>query len=267
MGLPRDALADGEQVIVEMRPHWTAIGWPLVAVPAVVATLAVLVVVAPGTPVPVALAVVGIGVLCGLWLVVRAARWASTTLALTSLRIVEQSGVLGRRGEEIRLDRVAAVSFRQSPLGVLLHTGRLVVDVGGGDQVTLDHVRRPSRLQALVSEQISRWRRSALAGDGPPVDQGAEPVLGDRTPPRGTPAMASRWPMAPGGRPGDRSDAWAHRGEVDPVTDPSTDPASPWSARAGALAQRLAVLDDLHRRGAISDDELAAQRRRLLDQL
>jgi len=257
MGLSRRLLADGEVVVYQARPHWVALGWPLLVFPVSVGGLAALAIGAPGTPLAVGDAIAGVAAASVLWLAVRAARWARTTLALTTLRLVERSGVLGRRGEEIRLDRVAAVSYRQSPLGVLWRSGQLVVDVGGGERVVVDHVRQPARLQALVAEQISSMA-GAVAGWSPGAQLTARrsedwarqtaPARFDEptTPPAGTAAVAT---VARGAA------TVPPFGEV---------PAGPMGR---SVVDRLAVLAELHRRGLVSDAEMERKRAQILDEL
>ncbi len=265
MALSRRVLADGEDVVYEARPHWTALGWPLVSVLVEAVALIALAVALPGTPVAVAEGIGAVGVVCALWLAGRLAQWASSTLAVTSLRIVERSGVLSRRGEEIRLDRIAALVYRQSLLGMIVGAGRLYVETGAGPASVLTHVRRPARLQGIVTEQIAAYRHSiglfvpgatlppggawapeeAIAGtwcDTPPAGHTVVPVdtspAGSRAP---RPGASSGNPTAPG----------------------------PYPSGAGvrSVADRLAMLGDLHRSGLVTDREYATKRAELLAQI
>jgi hypothetical protein len=242
MGLARRTLADGEVVVYQARPHWTALGTPLLLLPVCLGGLAAMAVAAPGTPILVGELVAGAAAVCALWLAARTVRWLRTTVALTSLRIVERSGLVARRGEEVLLDRITAVSYRQSLLGAVVGAGRLVVDLGGGDRLAIDHVRQPARLQALVAEQLSTRAAVGVAGGGAPPGRWVG-GLGPATPPAGTTAV----PSADGGGP-----------RAAPTSSP----------RPGAsVAERLSILADLHRRGLVTDDELRVKRAQLLDEL
>ncbi len=265
MALSRRALADGEDVVYQARPHWTALGWPLVAVVADAAGLVALAVALPGTPVIVAQALGVVGLVAMVWLAGRLARWAMSTLAVTTLRIVDRTGVLSRRGEEIRLDRVASLTYRQSLVGMVLGTGRLQVETGAGPAIVLAHVRRPARVQAVVAEQIDQGRRRDRVAVAGAVRRGSWP----EPEPEPEPTGMGPWPSAPGAEP------W-HRAP-DPGWWPAPTGASSWqdtppagqpaTAGGSSVADRLALLQDLYRRGLVSEPEYAAKRAELLAQI
>ncbi|MDA8268996.1 MAG: PH domain-containing protein [Actinomycetota bacterium] len=265
MALSRRVLADGEDVVYEARPHWTALGWPLVSVLAVAAALIALAVALPGTPVAVAEGIGVVGVVCALWLVGRLVRWASSTLAVTSLRIVERSGVLSRRGEEIRLDRIAALVYRQSLLGMVVGAGQLHVETGAGTASVLTHVRRPARLQGIVTEQIAAYRHAlGLFAPGATLPPGGASSSGE--------AMAGTWcDTPPAGHavvPVDASAAGSRGPSSGAASGNPTAPgAAPSGAGARSVADRLATLGDLHRSGLVTDREYATKRAELLAQI
>jgi len=243
MGVSQRGLADGEDVVYRSRPHWMALGWPLVWVVGLAITAVALLVGEPGAPVQVGYALAVAGVIALLWLAGRTLRWATTTLCVTTLRLVERAGVLSRRGTEIRLDRIAELSYRQSLPALVFGGGSLVVDTGAGGLATFDHVRRPARVQSLITEQISeRWRTmTARTGDvdGASGRRGGgwwtpDDSHGDRvTPPAGVAAVGTANPGAGGPSPADR----------------------------------LATLVELHRRGLVNDGEFAVKRAEIIRQL
>lgn len=319
MGLSPRTLADGEEVVYEARPHWIVLARPVSVLVALVAVLVAVVIAFPGAPVAVAEVLAALAVLGALWLAARLVRWRHTIVAVTTLRVLERSGVLSRRGEEIRLDRVAELSYHQSLLGMLLGAGSVVVETGGGAAAVLDAVRHPARLQSLITDQVAAYQRALVAPGGgwgatwadgpggpsawePPVrepapTEGRSPAqwssppaqwsspatgwsagVGWSTPPAGTPAVvatdpSSRWDDATGGVNGRGEDAtgggngrWddatgVARGRWDDV------PAATAGQAGSSVADRLATLADLHRRGLVTDHEYATTRARLLDQL
>src|ERR1700736_5171384 len=100
MPFPSRLLTDGEEVVVELRPHWVTLGWPLVtAVAAIVLAIGV-VAAFPPIPIGVVYLLVAIVVVAALWLAGRMVRWFTTSLVVTTSRIVQRSGVLSRRGRE-----------------------------------------------------------------------------------------------------------------------------------------------------------------------
>jgi hypothetical protein len=243
MSFPRRLLTQGEEVVIDLRPHWAFLGWPLVAF---VAALVLFVGVdvsfsgLPSAALDTMLVVVGAA---AIWLAGRALRWVTTSIAVTTTRIVERSGVLGRRALEIRLDRINELSYHQSLLAWLFRTGEVMVEMGGEKGVaTFDHVPRPAAFQSLITEQISarhdeRTRGQPPAGyTGGDRGGGAVSLAGHDTPPTGSPVVAGT-SLADG------------RGSQPSVAD------------------RLMQLGELRRRGIVSAEEFEAKKAELLREL
>ena len=244
MPFPRRLLTEDEEVVVEIRPHWAFLGRPLVVAVGVV-TLAIAVMVAFSSAPPWVLYVLLISVaLSALWLAGRLVRWFATSLVITTTRIVQRSGVLGRNGLELRLERVNQLSYHQSILDRLLRTGQLHVEMGGETGVVVfDRVPRPSAVQSIITEQIDALRhragvpvaagpvRDLFDGAAPVAPRGPRRALVDDTPPSGI-ARQTRAPH------GDDS-----------------------------VAERLMQLDELRRRGIVTDAEFAIKKAELLDRL
>ncbi|MGO9343786.1 MAG: PH domain-containing protein [Acidimicrobiales bacterium] len=233
MPLPRKLLTEGEIVIVELRPTWLVLGWPLVAVIGAAALAIVVVVTFPTAPSAVGYLMLAILLIAAGWLAVRALRWHTTSIVLTNRRILERRGVLSRTGVEIRLDRINELSYRQTLLERIVRTGSLVLEVGGETGVVLfNHLPQPAAVQSLVTEQIDMQRR------------GGWQVAG--TQPGGQPGVASRGPyQAPTPMP----------------PPPAPPPAGP------TVADRLVQLDDLRQRGILSESEFQAKKLELLREL
>jgi membrane protein YdbS with pleckstrin-like domain len=236
MAFPRRLLTAGEQVVVEVRPHWSALGWAVPAAAGAVALLVGVTVAWPSAPVAMGEALLAVVGVSAVWLGVRLVRWSRTWLVVTSARVVQRSGVLARRGVELRLTRVNEISYEQSILGHLLGTGSLCIEVGGErGMYCFAHVRKPAALAGVLHEQIAALRPS----HGP-----SEPET---------------YP-----RPGRRR--W--RGGDD--TPPTGVVVGPWGDDAGDdeddrwLSRRLTELDDLRRRGLLTEEEFAEQKARLL---
>ncbi|MHB8293927.1 MAG: PH domain-containing protein [Acidimicrobiales bacterium] len=164
MPLRKRMLNDGEEVLVDLRPHWWFLAMPMIAT-AICSAFAILVLagaVARSTAMEVAAVV--LVVVSALWLLLRYASWASTSLVLTTSRLVLRTGVLTRYGRDIPLERIADVSYRQSLFGRMIGSGELVaIAAGGGAQLSYGHVPRPMAVQSAVQQQLDRLRRSAAA--------------------------------------------------------------------------------------------------------
>ena len=235
MAFPSRLLIDGEEVIVELRPHWVALGWPLVVAAGALATAIAVIAAFPDMAMGVVYLLVTLVVLAALWLAGRMIRWFTTSLVVTTSRIVQRSGVVSRRGLELRLERVNQLSYHQSIPARLLRTGELIVEMGGEmGVVVFDHVPRPSVVQSCITAQIDavhhRVRTVAPVGPRLRVDATMGPVGGD-TPPKGTAAVT-------GPRAGERS-----------------------------VVDRLLQLDELRQRGIVTDAEFEAKKATLLERL
>jgi membrane protein YdbS with pleckstrin-like domain len=256
MPLPRKLLTEGESVVIEVRQTWLVLGWPLVLT-VLAAVLAVAVVIAvPKAPIGVGYFLLALVVLAGSWLGIRYLKWRTTNIVLTTTRILERRGVLTRQGIEIRLDRINELSYRQAFLERLVRTGSLVVEVGGETGVvSFDYLPHPASLQALVTEQIDALRRSRV----PWAYQTYQQL------PTGPPPTAPTAPVTPmaqaGPPPGYLSQQAAPRPNMAPPVGYSPGPAQP------TVADRLVQLDDLRKRGILSESEFQEKKIELLKQL
>lgn len=167
----RKQLNPGEEVVLDLRPHWRFFLRPgLVLLLAVAGFVAGAVADLPEW-VEVALAALTLGALC--WLIGRYVRWATTSFVVTTDRLIHRCGVLARRGTEIRLENVQTVFLHQSLVERLLRSGDLVIESGGerGRQSFAD-VARPLLVQREIHRQIeANGRRTSGAGGGSSIPQ------------------------------------------------------------------------------------------------
>jgi len=156
VSFPRKYLNEGEEIVLDQRPHWFFLAGPVIAL---VATLALAVTVSarvqgelqPVALVPVLL-LVGVSLL---WVLVRYARWATTTFVITTDRLIHRHGVLSKSGREIPLERLNDVSFHQTLFQRLLGSGDLLIESAGerGQQM-FSGFPHPERTQNQIHRQI-----------------------------------------------------------------------------------------------------------------
>jgi hypothetical protein len=242
-------LTEDEEVVVEIRPHWAFLGRPLVVAVGVV-ILSIVVMVVFSTAPPAVLYMLLILVACSaLWLVARLVRWFATSLVVTTTRIVQRSGVFGRTGLELRLERVNQLSYHQSISDRLLRTGELHVEMGGETGVVVfDRVPRPAAVQSIITEQIDALRHRSLA----PVSAGP-----------GSSGPVGSWHEDGAARRPSRNGA-AMTDETPPSGTARVSRPAPGEE---TVAERLMQLDELRRRGIVTDEEFAAKKAELLDRL
>ena len=202
MAFPRRLLFEGEDIVLDLRPHWWFFAGPAALL---AASLVLLVVVALGHVGDWAtLGMTGVVLAALLWFAGRYLRWATINFVLTSHRVVYRSGVVAKRGIEIPLNRVNTVFSHQTVLDRMLHNGDLTIESGGehGDE-TFSHIPNPAEVQNEVYAQSEQ-----------------------------------------------------HRGRVTPSAAPSVD-----------VVGQIERLDDLRKRGVITEAEFQAKKAQLLDRL
>jgi uncharacterized membrane protein YdbT with pleckstrin-like domain len=161
------SLADDEQEVLRLHPHWKTLIRPLlVAIVVVAAALVIVAVIPSGKAAAVerlAVAVVAILALM-LWLAVPLLKWRTTIYELTTRRLRVRSGIVTRHGRDIPLARINDVSFEKGLLDRLLGSGRLVVESAGEHgQILLNEIPHVEYVHAtlfrLVEDEQRRLER------------------------------------------------------------------------------------------------------------
>jgi membrane protein YdbS with pleckstrin-like domain len=233
-----DLLDDGEDVLLDVRPHWSFFVWPLLLTASALAFVILVVHQFPKAPVGVAWLLAAMVVCPAVWLAGRLARWFGTSLVVTDRRLVLRTGVLGRQVTNLRLQRVVDIHSAQRPLQRIIGNGRLILEVEGEEGAfVIEDVRHPRTLQRVLTRQLDEidasqgaprpgsatWRTPSQSND-----RGYRPI--DLTPPAGTPRLESP----------------AYTSEMNSVTD------------------QIVALDGLRRQGILSEQEFAAKKAELL---
>jgi len=157
VAFPSKLLNEGEEVVLDLRPHWWYMAEPTAAlVGATVLGIVLWQADIDGTLGDV-LAIATIVLILGslAWFGVRYAKWATTNFVVTSDRLVYRVGVLAKKGIEIPLERVNTVFFNQTIFERMLGAGDLSIESGGetGKQSFSD-IRRPSMVQNEIYRQM-----------------------------------------------------------------------------------------------------------------
>ncbi|WNV74819.1 PH domain-containing protein [Geodermatophilus sp. DSM 44513] len=178
MPYPDKLLADDEEVLRHLHPHWLTLARPVLVLLLVVGGTSYAAALVPSSPAQgtVRAAVAGLALLVLLLAVLRPVlRWRTTHYVLTTHRLLLREGVLGRRGRDIALSRVADVSYRQTLGQRLVGSGTLTIDtVGDGGPTVLERVPGSEEVQQLlvllVEEDADRRERERVPSvhDGGP---------------------------------------------------------------------------------------------------
>ncbi len=157
MPFPEEVLADEEEVVLHLRPHWRTVLRPILLVLLAVVVTTVAWVMLPtnrgGR--------LGFGVVA-LIMLYQAVRygvaplviWRCTHYVVTGERILLQDGVIARERRDLPLNRVNDHALHQSLLDRMFGTGTLTVDSIGDRAAVLTAVPRAQRVQTLLYELI-----------------------------------------------------------------------------------------------------------------
>lgn len=162
MPFPKRLLTEGEEIVLDLRPHWIALAGPVLATILIVAGAVVAHVLrdrltegggATFTLVVAALALVLWIPLAG-WPILQ---WRFTQFVLTNERIITRSGVIAKRSKEIPIETINDVTFNQTILERVINAGDLVIESAGETgQNRFTDVRRPEEVQLEIYRRSER---------------------------------------------------------------------------------------------------------------
>ena len=158
MPYPDKVLADDEEVVRHLHPHWLTVFWPVVRLLLVVgaASFGMAAIPAGRQQGMFRLAVLVLAlVLLVVLVLVPMLRWRSTHYVITTHRLLFREGVLARRGRDIGLSRITDVSYRQSLWERIINSGDVTIESAGESGATvLRHIPDSDGVQQLLNHMI-----------------------------------------------------------------------------------------------------------------
>ncbi len=180
---PDKVLADDEEVVRHLHPHWLTIFWPVVWFLVLVGAASFGAAVIPeGRNQGVfRLVVAAAAVVLALFLVVvPLLRWRTTHYVVTTHRLLFREGILTRHGRDIGLSRITDVSYRQSLWDRVINSGTLTIESAGDSGATvLKAIPDSDGVQQLLNHMIEEdadRRARENAGYIRGEDDGTSPV-------------------------------------------------------------------------------------------
>jgi len=174
MAFPDGYLNPGEDLVLNLKPHWWIFAQP-----------AALLVGALAITIALSLIDVQFVVFLGWGLVAVAlgnlavayGRWSTTYFVISSERLIFRHGVLSKRGVELPIDRINNINFKQSLFERMIGAGDLLIESAGeSGQSRFSNVRKPSAVQNEVYRQID-LQRDRLAGGGPAQERSVAELI------------------------------------------------------------------------------------------
>jgi len=158
MPYPDRLLAEDEEVVRHLHPHWTTVFWPVVGLLLIVGAASF-----GMAAIPVGrqqgifrMAVLALALLLLLRLVlVPLLRWRTTHYVITTHRVLFRQGVLARRGRDLALSRITDVSYRQTLWERIIRSGTLTIESAGDSGPTvLRRIPDSDGVQQLLNHMI-----------------------------------------------------------------------------------------------------------------
>jgi uncharacterized membrane protein YdbT with pleckstrin-like domain len=166
MAFPRRLLVEGEELVLDLRPHWIALVMPAIAT---IVTIAVMIVLYETFDERILDTIVGIaGTLFLLaYPVRRLVDWLTSHFVVTSDRIIHRRGFIAKYSMEVPLEAINDVRFEQGILDRVIGAGTLIVQSASeaGRQV-FDHIRKPEEVQKTIYHQGERNQLRMVSGSG-----------------------------------------------------------------------------------------------------
>jgi uncharacterized membrane protein YdbT with pleckstrin-like domain len=158
MPYPEKLLADDEDVVQHLHPHWLAIFWPVVWLLLIVgaASFGTALIPAGRQQDLLRMLVLAIAVVLLLFLVlVPLLRWRTTHYVITTHRLLFREGILARRGRDIGLARITEVSYRQTLWERIINSGTLTIESAGDSGATvLRQIPDSDGVQQLLNHMV-----------------------------------------------------------------------------------------------------------------
>jgi uncharacterized membrane protein YdbT with pleckstrin-like domain len=155
---PEKVLAEDEEVVRHLHPHWLTVFWPVVWLLLIVgaASFGMSAVPAGRQQGLYRLLITGLALLLLLFLVVGPVlRWRSTHYVITTHRLLFREGVLARRGRDIGLARITDVSYSQTLWERIINSGTLTIESAGESGATvLRQIPDSDGVQQLLNHMI-----------------------------------------------------------------------------------------------------------------
>jgi uncharacterized membrane protein YdbT with pleckstrin-like domain len=175
MAFPQKLLIEGEEIVLDLRPHWWFLAPRLLATAAAIILGIIVWVQVEGTLGDVLGAITGILILAALvWFLLQLAKWATTEFVLTTERVIYRYGVIGKKGKEIPLDKINTVFFDQTVFERMIGCGTVAMESAGeSGKDSFTHIRKPSVVQSEIYRQMEANQERGHARMGQAVKQGS----------------------------------------------------------------------------------------------
>ena len=158
MPYPDRLLAEDEEVVAHLHPHWLTLFWPIVWFLLVVGgtSFGTALIPAGRQQGVLRMLVLAVALLLLVLLVLRPVlRWRSTHYVVTTHRLLFREGMLARRGRDLALSRITDVSYSQTLWERIVRSGTLTIEsAGDGGATVLSRLPDCEGVQQLLNHMV-----------------------------------------------------------------------------------------------------------------
>jgi uncharacterized membrane protein YdbT with pleckstrin-like domain len=176
VAFPRRLLIPGEELVLDLRPHWIALALPILATVAILVAMIVGYETIDSSGGDIAIGVVGLALILA-YPVPRLVRWLTSNFVVTSDRLIHREGFIAKRSVEIPLEAINDIRFHQGVFERIIGAGDLNIrSAADATPNTFSDVRKPENVQKTVYHQMELNSQRMYSGRGTPGehDDGAQ---------------------------------------------------------------------------------------------
>ena len=176
MAFPRRLLVEGEELVLDLRPHPVALLLPAIATIVIVGAGIWLMTRTEGVVIWIILAAMALLLLA--YPVRRLTDWLTSHFVVTSDRVIHRQGLVAKSSFEIPLEAINDVRFSQGVIERVLGAGTLVIQSASeSGRNEFSHIRKPEDVQRTISHQGELNRSGMYRGGGAAVSPSATTEL------------------------------------------------------------------------------------------
>ena len=165
MAFPRRLLIEGEELVLDLRPHPVALVLPVIATVVTVGVGIWLMTLVDGTWTWIALAAIALVLI--VYPVRRLTDWLTSHFVVTSDRIIHRQGLIAKSSMEIPLEAINDVRFEQGVIDRMLGAGTLVIQSASeSGRQEFSHIRKPEDVQKTIYHQGELNQTRMRGGSG-----------------------------------------------------------------------------------------------------
>jgi len=167
---PKRLLNDGEEIALDLRPHWWYFAKHIVSGIGLFVLVALIIAFTDGTFENILEATWGaLAVIWAVWLGIKYLQWNFTHFVVTTDRVIYRTGALSKHGVEIPMEKINNINFHQGMWERIIGAGDLEIESAGREgQSRFEDTWHPDGVQQEIYRQMeaSARKRASWSGQG-----------------------------------------------------------------------------------------------------